>query len=272
LTPVHERAYDLSQTEVRPVIYALRYLLVALYTIFWASLACVAPVVDRSGESPVWMARCWIRWIFATCGIRVVAEGLENIDPNQSYVFMTNHQSVIDIGAIIATIPVSFRFVAKKELTWIPFFGWALRPAGHVIIDRGNRSKAVRSLERAAQRVANGVNVIIFPEGTRSPTGELRAFKSGGFHLAIGAQVPILPATISGSQAITPKRSLRIESGTVKIVYGKPIPTAGLSVDDRERLKDRVREAILQGYDPAYQRNAPECPGSAAGERRSSAA
>lgn len=254
------------------MIYVLRYALVALYTVFWASLACVAPLVDRSGESTVWMARCWTRWIFATCGIRVVAEGVENIDPRQPYVFMTNHQSVIDIGAIIATIPVSFRFVAKKELTWIPFFGWALRPAGHVIIDRGDRSKAVRSLERAAKRVAEGVNVIIFPEGTRSPTGGLQAFKSGGFHLAIGAQVPILPATVSGSQAITPKRSLRVESGTVKIIYGKPIPTAGLGVDDREQLKERVREAILQGYDPNYQRDEAARTGSTAEEQRSSAA
>jgi 1-acyl-sn-glycerol-3-phosphate acyltransferase len=235
------------------VIYVFRYLVTAFSTFVWSSLACLAAAVDRSGESMVWIARQWTRWIFGGCGIRVEAEGLENIDPSQPYVIMTNHQSVIDVGAVIQTLPISFRFVAKKELTWIPIFGWALVLGGHVIIDRRERSKAVSSLEQAAQRVAKGVNVIIFPEGTRSTTGVLQTFKSGGFHLAIQAQVPILPATISGTRVITPKNSLRIESGTVKVVYGKPIPTAGLGIDDRERLKERVRETIFQGFDWDYQ-------------------
>ncbi len=175
------------------MIYVLRYLLAALSTVIWASLACIAAPLDRSGESMVWMGRQWIRWIFGGCGIRVEAEGVENIDPRQPYVFMTNHQSVIDIGAIIQTIPVSWRFVAKKELTWIPIFGWSLVLAGHVIINRGKRSEAVSSLKRAAERVAEGVNVIIFPEGSRSRTGDLKAFKSGGFHLAIQIAAPSTP-------------------------------------------------------------------------------
>lgn len=235
------------------MIYVFRYLVAAFSTFVWCSLACLAAAVDRSGESMVWIARQWTRWIFGGCGIRVEAEGLENIDPSQPYVIMTNHQSVLDIGAVIQTLPVSFRFIAKKELTWIPIFGWALVLAGHVIIDRRERSKAVSSLEQAAQRVAKGVNVIIFPEGTRSATGDLQPFKSGGFHLAIQAQVPILPATISGTRVLTPKHSLRVESGTVKVVYGKPIPTAGLSIDDRGSLKEQVREAIFQGFDWDYQ-------------------
>ena len=235
------------------MIYVFRYLVAGFSTFVWSSLACLAAAVDRSGESMVWIARQWTRWIFGGCGIRVEAKGLENIDPSQPYVIMTNHQSVIDIGAVIQTLPISFRFVAKKELTWIPIFGWALVLAGHVIIDRRERSKAVSSLEQAAQRVAKGVNVIIFPEGTRSTTGVLQTFKSGGFHLAIQAQVPTLPATISGTRVITPKNSLRVESGTVKVVYGKPIPTAGLSIDDRGSLKEQVREAIFQGFDWDYQ-------------------
>jgi len=105
--------------------------------------------------------------------------------------------------------------------------------------------------------VRRGANVILFPEGSRSPTGELRPFKSGGFHLAIQAGVPVVPATVSGSRRITPKHSLRVESGTVKIVYGKPIPTAGLDIEDREELKRKVREAILAGYDPAFQEGSP---------------
>jgi 1-acyl-sn-glycerol-3-phosphate acyltransferase len=111
----------------------------------------------------------------------------------------------------------------------------------------------VRSLQRAAERVRGGISVIVFPEGTRSPTGRMREFKSGGFHLAIEAQVPILPTTVSGSFQLIPKRSLKVQSGTIKVSYGQPIPTRGLGVEERHALKDRVREAIEQGYDPVLQ-------------------
>jgi 1-acyl-sn-glycerol-3-phosphate acyltransferase len=235
------------------VIYVLRYLLAALYTVFWSIPAMAAALVDRSGESVIWIGRTWLRWILATCRVKVVSEGAENVDPRQPYVFMSNHQSVFDIAAIITTIPVSFRFVAKRELLRIPFFGWALGLSNQIVIDRGNREKAVRTLRAAARRIRDGASVIIFPEGTRSPTGELREFKSGGFHLALEAGVPVLPVTVSGSQRITPKRSLRVESGEIKVVYGKPIATRGLGLDDRATLKERVREAIQQGFDPLYQ-------------------
>jgi 1-acyl-sn-glycerol-3-phosphate acyltransferase len=166
---------------------------------------------------------------------------------------MSNHQSVTDIGALVLTLPVSWRFVAKRELTRIPLFGWVLLLGGHVIVDRSSRERSVRSLRAAARRVARGTHVIIFPEGTRSPTGRLREFKSGGFHLAIEAQVPIVPIAISGSRRITPKRSLRIDSGLIRVRYGKPIPTEGLGADDSGALKQRVREAIAAGYDPELQ-------------------
>jgi 1-acyl-sn-glycerol-3-phosphate acyltransferase len=247
-----KRALAAFRTEGQPrgVVYLLRYLLTVLYTILWGVPACVVALVDRSGEGVIWIGRQWVRWIFWSCGVRVEAEGLENIDPRQPYVFMSNHQSVTDIGALVLTLPVSWRFVAKRELTWIPLFGWALKLGGHPIVDRGNHAKAVASLQRAAEQVRRGTNVVIFPEGTRSETGAMRSFKSGGFHLALQAEVPILPVTVSGSRRITPKRSLRLESGLVKVVYGKPIETRGLRIEDREALKGMVRAAIEAGYDP----------------------
>jgi 1-acyl-sn-glycerol-3-phosphate acyltransferase len=235
------------------VIYVVRYLLIVLYTVVWGVPACIVPLFDRSGEGVIWIGRQWVRWIFWTCGVTVDVEGLENVDPRRSYVYMSNHQSVLDVGALALTIPTSWRFVAKRELTWIPFFGWAIWLGGHVVIDRGRRAKAVASLRRAASRVREGTSVVIFPEGTRSETGAMRAFKSGGFHLALEAGVPILPVTISGSYQLTPKRSLRVESGHVKVVYGKPIETAGFGVEGREALKAVVREAIAAGYDPLLQ-------------------
>lgn len=235
------------------LIYALRYFLVIVYTVFWGTLGSILGLLDRSGNAVMWVGRNWIAWVLAGCGIRVVPEGVDELDPSQPAVFMSNHQSVIDIAALVQTIPFDFRFVAKRELTRIPFFGWSLALGGHVIIDRGDRPKAMRSLEKAAAKIAAGTHVIMYPEGTRSPTGELQAFKKGGFHLAIAAQVPIIPVTVSGSQRITPKHSLRIESGSVKIRYGKPIPTKGLTSEDRHALADEVRQAIQNGFDPRYQ-------------------
>jgi len=240
------------------VIYVYRYLMIVLYTIFWGLIACFLGLVDRSGEGVIWVARNWVHWILATCHVEVVSEGLDRIDPKQPYVFMSNHQSVIDTAAIVSTLPVSWRFVAKRELLFVPFFGWALGLGGHVIVDRGNHQRAMQSMKRAAQRIRGGTNVIIFPEGTRSPSGVMGPFKSGGFHLAIEAGVPILPITVSGTNQITPKGSLRIESGRVRILYGKPIPTSDLDLESRSRLKDDVRQAISAGFDPTLQRDEPE--------------
>jgi 1-acyl-sn-glycerol-3-phosphate acyltransferase len=233
------------------MVYVVRYCLIALYTVFWGALATVA--APFSGEAIVWVARRWLGWSFATCGIRVEAEGLEHVAATKAAIYMSNHQSVLDIGAIVLSLPVSWRFVAKKELTYIPFFGWALALSDQIVIDRSNRRRSVESLRRAAERVRGGVNVIIFPEGTRSPDGTLQAFKSGGFHLALDAQMPVIPVTVSGSWQLTPKRSLQLRSGTVKVVYGAPIPTAGLTIRDREQLKRRVFDAIQAGTDAKLQ-------------------
>jgi len=234
------------------MIYVVRLLLIYLYTLLWGTVACLSVFVDRSGETVVWVARQWVGWILRTCGIEVRAEGLEHIDPDQPYVFMSNHQSLFDVGGIVVTLPVSWRFVAKRELVWIPFFGWALALGGHVIVDRGNRARAVASLEAAAEQIRQGTNVIVFPEGTRRQTGELGPFKSGGFHLAIGAGVPIVPVSVSGSQHVTPGNGLRVEPGRILIRYGEPIPTGDFGLGEREALKERVREAIRAGILPDY--------------------
>ena len=234
------------------VIYVFRYLMLVLITIFWGPPACLLAPLDPSGRVIMWIGRRYVGWIYRVCRIRVIAEGVDAIDRSRPYVIMTNHQSVLDVGALILTLPVEWRFVAKRELTFIPLFGWAVGMS-QVIIDRSRRERAVASLKRAAERIRGGANVIIFPEGTRSADGVLREFKSGGFHLALQAQVEILPATVSGSHRLTPKGSLRIESGDIRIRYGEPIPTEGLTTDDRDALRARVRAAIAAGYDAKLQ-------------------
>lgn len=244
------------QREWEPVLVrnALQLFGIVVYTLFWGTLGCVLALLDRSGESVVWVGRNWVRWILALVRVRVVAEGLENVDREHPQILMSNHQSVFDIAAIIQTLPVSFRFVAKRELARIPFFGWALAGGGHILVDRGDRSQAIFSLRRGARKIRDGTNVIVFPEGTRSESGELRSFKSGGFHLATESGVPVVPVSVSGTRRITPKRSFHIEGGLVKVRYGKPIPTrVGEACVPHEVLKEQVRAAILEGMDPELQ-------------------
>jgi 1-acyl-sn-glycerol-3-phosphate acyltransferase len=235
------------------VIYVVRYALVTLYTILWGGIGCLVAPFDRDGRAIVWAGRTWVRWILWTCGIRVEADGLGNVPRDRPCVYMSNHQSVVDIVAIIRTLPVAWRFVAKRELTWIPFFGWALVLGRQIIVDRKNRESSVKSLARAAERIRAGANVIIFPEGSRSPDASLREFKSGGFHLSLQAGVPIVPVAVSGSWRISPKGSLRIHSGRVLVRFGEPIETQGLGLDDRGLLKRRVRDGILRCFDPELQ-------------------
>lgn len=236
------------------IVTLLQLGLIAIYTVLIGPPIIVASLFD-GGRAMMRLGRVWIEWILATFRVRVEASGLENVPTHAPIVLMSNHQSLVDIAAIITTLPRTqrWRFVAKRELTRIPIFGWILVLSGHVIIDRGNRERAVASLRRAAEIIRAGTTVIVFPEGTRSPRGNLRNFKSGPFHLAVEAQVPIVPVTVSGSQRITPKGELRVHPGVVKISYGKPIPTRGVVLDDRKQLAQRVRDAIASGYDVAFQ-------------------
>lgn len=236
------------------MIYVLRYLWIVFSTVFWGTLALPTMLLDRTGgEGVIWIGRRWIRWILWGCRIRVEVSGVENADPGRPQIFMPNHQSALDVAAVVATIPVSFRFVAKKEITRIPFIGWAAIGGGHIIVDRADNAQAVARLREAAERIRRGTNVIIFPEGTRSVSGRLRPFKSGGFHLATQSGVSIVPVSVSGSQRLTPKRSLKVKSGLLRVVIGEPIPTDGLTHADHPVLKERVRAALLAGLDPELQ-------------------
>jgi 1-acyl-sn-glycerol-3-phosphate acyltransferase len=238
------------------VIHVLRYLVIVVYTVLAGVPACVLGMVG-AGDAVIWVGRVWVRAILWSMGIRVEATGLEHLDTRRPCIFMSNHQSVIDIAAILSTVPVQVRFVAKRELTRIPLFGWALALSGHVIVERSNRAQAIESLQRGAEKIRGGTNVIVFPEGTRSQTGTLAPFKSGGFHLALESRVPIIPVTVSGSHRITPKGSLKIHPGLVRVHYGDPIFTDELKLEDRHMLKDRVRDAINAGFDPELQPMAP---------------
>ncbi|HEY4716477.1 MAG TPA: lysophospholipid acyltransferase family protein [bacterium] len=186
----------------------------------------------------------WADLILKTSGVSVRLNGAEFINPETPYVVMSNHQSYFDVFSLVAKSPISIYFLAKRALMWIPVLGWAMYFAGHIAIDRGQRERAIRSVDSAAEKIKNGVNILVFPEGTRSHDGNLQSLKKGGFVLAIKAQVPILPVGIYGSRSILPKGAWKITPGSITLTFGKPIDTKNLTLDDRDNLMEIVHKEI----------------------------
>lgn len=221
--------------------------LVTILSIFFSLYGVVLGPFDRVGGKLV--HRCvavpWARMILRVCGVKVVVKGLENVEADVPRIYLSNHQSYFDIFALLACLPVSFKFVLKQELMKIPLFGSAMRNAGYIAIDREDPRKAIKSMNAAAERIKNGASVLIFPEGTRSADGQLLPFKPGGFHLALKSKCDVVPMAIVNSRSIVPKGSLTINKGTFAMNIGKPIPTKGYSKKDMAHLMDRVREEMM---------------------------
>ena len=229
----------------------IRYLslnaFIAVWTIIMSTWAIMISMVDRTGRKVhFYSAVPWAKLILRVCGIRVKVNGLGNLDTELPRIYMTNHQSFFDIFALLACLPVNFKFILKQELMNLPIFGPATRRAGYIGIERDNPRKAVKSMNQAAERIKNGASVLIFPEGTRSPDGRLGQFKKGGFSLAVKSGCDIVPVAISGSHRIAPKGSLRIKKGSFSLSIGKPISLAGYTKRKIPQLMDQVREAMLR--------------------------
>jgi 1-acyl-sn-glycerol-3-phosphate acyltransferase len=220
--------------------------LVALITILGAVAALLCRLFDPSGDTVIQLARWWSRTICTLGGVKIQLDGYRGLDVRQSYVFMANHLSTIDIWALYVVLPLPVHMIAKKQLAAIPLFGWAMWAGRFIFIDRHNAVSARRSIDRAKERIRAGTSVLLFPEGTRSRDGQLQPFKKGGFHLAIDAGVSIVPVALHGTRELMPRGSLRVKPGQVRVTIGEPIPTAGLAVDDRNALLERVHNTIAQ--------------------------
>ncbi len=219
---------------------------IALYTVVVIiAVLCVAPF-DGSGRLiHRYCARPWGRVIIWASGVRVNVSGLENIDASQPRIYMTNHQSIFDIFALLAYLPVDFKFIMKQELMRIPLFGYATKRAGYIGITREDPRKAIASMNEAARKIASGSSVLIFPEGTRSTDGVLLPFKKGGFTLAIKSGCDIVPVAVEGSHRIVKKGSLDIKKGSFDLMFGRPISVVPFSKRDIEALMSRVRDSIV---------------------------
>lgn len=221
--------------------------LVPLLTLLTSLLAILFLVVFRgSPEKVLILPKTWGRIILAATGVSVKVEGGENLDRTKPYIFAANHQSQYDIFAIQGYFNFNWRWLAKKELFEIPFFGKALKLAGNVPIDRSRGRQALKSLQEAAKRIAAGTSVILFPEGTRSLDGKLHDFKSGGMVLAIKAGVPIVPVGISGTFDILPKGKLLAKPGRVVIRVGTPVPTSDYTVKEKHELAERIKNDVAK--------------------------
>jgi 1-acyl-sn-glycerol-3-phosphate acyltransferase len=201
------------------------------------------------------IARLWCRWVLWASGVRVRIDGYDNLRADRAQIIVSNHESWYDVFAIAASMPGVFKFVAKKELAAIPFFGWAWRAAGHISIDRSDTQSAVRSLERAGEVMRRErAKVVIFAEGTRSPTPEMLPFKKGAFMLALHTGVEIVPTGVRGGRTILRKGDWRIRAGTLTLSFGEPVLMSGYSVETRDELVAHVRarvEGLRSGEDRA---------------------
>ncbi|MCJ7504008.1 MAG: 1-acyl-sn-glycerol-3-phosphate acyltransferase [Acidobacteriia bacterium] len=179
-------------------------------------------------------------------GVRLEVQGREKIPTGQAVVFMPNHQSNCDPPAVISILP-RVRVLVKKEFCRTPLLGRAMLLVGFIPVDRKNRERAIEAIEEGAKSLAAGHSFMVFPEGTRSRDGRLQPFKKGAFVMAMKAQVPIIPISLSGSSRIMQKGRFAIRPGLVRITVHDAVPTAGYVPANRSQLMERVRRAVLSG-------------------------
>jgi 1-acyl-sn-glycerol-3-phosphate acyltransferase len=213
-------------------------------TVILGTVAILLSLFDSSGNIPHLVARLWGKIQLATAGTKLRIQGLKNFDHKKSYILVSNHQSAFDIFALLGYLPIQFRWTAKAELFRIPFLGWSMSRIGYVPIERDSPKKAYRSMLQAAEKVKKGVSVMIFPEGTRSPDGNLQPFKKGLFLIALKSQAPILPIAIRGTAKILQKGDWRSHPGKVDIIISPPIETAGTPSEKEGELSEHVRNAL----------------------------
>lgn len=193
-------------------------------------------------------ARWFGRRVIEVLDVKLTATGMERVPPGRAYVYMSNHQSHLDIPMLYATLPSpTIRMLAKKELFEIPLWGRGLRAAEYISVDRSNHEAAMRSIEVAARLVRDGVSIYLAPEGTRSRDGSIGTLKKGGFHLALGTQAPIVPVAVSGTIEILPRGGKVMQLGVpVRVTIGAPIPTSGRDIDG---LMAEVREFLVKNVE-----------------------
>lgn len=236
------------------MFYTAKLAAIAVITIPLSMLTIVCGLFDPQGKRVYSISELWSRLILQVAGITVNVEGLNSLDRQRQYLFVVNHQSNIDIPVLVQALRrFQLRWFAKKELLWVPFFGWAMWAAKHIAVDRADALNARKSLELAKQRIAAGISIVIFPEGTRSTDGKLLPFKRGGFLLALKTRTPIVPVTINGTGKLLPKGDWRLRRGEVNVTIGTPLAVEDFRPGGLRGLSAKVEDMIaaqLRNGDP----------------------
>jgi 1-acyl-sn-glycerol-3-phosphate acyltransferase len=214
---------------------------VAVAELVWAA---VRRVPHRPGGVFDRIPRQWAGALLADAGVTVTTVGMEHAGALGPCVYCANHASFVDVGGVATVLPGSLRFVGKRELFRIPVFGTGLRLTGQIPVDRSQHEAALDAFASAAAAVQEGLSVVVFVEGTRSPDGRLQAFKKGAFVMAIATQAPCVPVYVAGAWELLPRGGLMPRPGAVEVRIGRPITTAGLVYEDRDRLRQECWEAM----------------------------
>ncbi|MDY6824858.1 MAG: lysophospholipid acyltransferase family protein [Thermodesulfobacteriota bacterium] len=237
---------------LKPVINTLKITWLAFWlvidTLVMFFPIVIAALASRTGNFAFQLARMWSRVILTVTGVRTSIKGKEKIDKRQSYIIISNHQSHFDIPALIIRLGVQYRWIIKKEIRKVPLFGYALDASKNIFIDRSDRQSAMESINTGVERLPEGVGVLFFAEGSRSPDGKIQKFKKGGFTVAIQKGLPILPVTVNGSRRILPKHTLVFSSGKIELVIGDPILTQGYTMDQIDQLMETTRNVIAASF------------------------
>lgn len=226
----------------------LRLIAMILWSMLWITLSLVLILITFNRKLPLVMARkIWSPGILKILASKTEVYGLENIEKGKSYVLMSNHLSYLDIPTLFKVIPLNIYFIAKKELRKTPFIGWYMRATEMIFIDRNDKNEAQKNLTEAAQLIAKGKTVLIFPEGTLSPDGEVKRFKKGGFKLALEAGVEILPIAIRGTNDVwSADSNTRFKPGKIRITIGKPISLADQNYNQLNAIMLMVKKQVVE--------------------------
>lgn len=229
-------------------MYIIRIILIAVYSFILSLIAILSAIIDRSNTSYWWLVRVYGQGVLWLTGVRLKITGLDNFSHKEAYVFVANHMSNFDISALQAVIPNRTRMFFKKELGRIPVFGWQLVLGPYFSVDRKNAEKAMKTIEDAKNvMLTKKDSVLLFAEGTRSKDGSVQPFKRGAFNLAVKVKHPVVPVSVSGTNKIMQKGSMKIHSGREILVhFDKPISTENVNTRQEEiALMEKVREIII---------------------------
>jgi 1-acyl-sn-glycerol-3-phosphate acyltransferase len=223
---------------------------IGVYTIVLGTISILSTLFDRSGDFGHRCARVWSALILKTTGVGTRVIGAERLDPTQSYVLASNHQSIYDIPILFASLPLQLRIVAKASLGSFPFLGWHLQRTGHLLVNRKNPGADV--VQKMKRLVSENHSLIVFPEGTRSVDGCVGRFKKGTFLVAVDAGLPIVPVSVSGSRHVMRKGRLMVCPGFVRVTVHDPIATTGVTRQGVIELATHVRDIVRRDVDEPH--------------------